>query len=413
MKKLFITLVITLLLTSCNWDQEKNPENISSGNTKIMENSEWQIENTQKPNWKSQHSPLTIQTFSIWENYEKSLVKLNPWMEDDIYLTKIIPQKVKDFYENWNDKNFILDNYSKKEKIYFWIEKTYNWDTYSVLREEKDFSLWKEYIVKKNGKELYRFENTFIYKWIIKNFIINQGNWWLLYQKNRYYSDEEMKKLYNKWITNKAWEEKKILVKNGEEIKNFDTFALTEFDWKIFYFFQKDKNSKISYFYDGKIYKTDFDEIIHDLWGSDENLPFDLQISKGDKMIFWANKNGKLTLNTIEKDFFEDVFFSIWNTWKIKDLEKKLWVKILEKWASWEWMTFMVDEKYKNYILFSIFTEEWKRYNILFEKKWKTWKEIWTWQDINETICKDIEFNHTELINWSMFADCLELYWAG
>lgn len=47
------------------------------------------------------------------------------------------------------------------------------------------------------------------------------------------------------------------------------------------------------------------------------------------------------------------------------------------------------------------------------EKKWKTWKEIWTWQDINETICKDIEFNHEELINWSMFADCLELYWAG
>ncbi|PID34549.1 MAG: hypothetical protein CR971_02680, partial [candidate division SR1 bacterium] len=66
-------------------------------------------------------------------------------------------------------------------------------------------------------------------------------------------------------------------------------------DGKIFYFFQKNKGSKIQFYLDGKIYDTDFDEIIHDRCC--EPGAYNLQISLDGKLAFRGVIGKKFTYN--------------------------------------------------------------------------------------------------------------------
>jgi len=100
----------------------------------------------------------------------------------------------------------------------------------------------------------------------------------------------------------KPWRETNVLVHNGEkQIQNADNFSLYNFNGKTFYFLRKQAGDKLSYFYDGKVYQTDFDEIIEDTMGSDLENAFEpiVDEEKG-FLLFWAKKGEELSVNLLK-----------------------------------------------------------------------------------------------------------------
>ncbi|PIE84953.1 hypothetical protein CSA08_04500 [Candidatus Gracilibacteria bacterium] len=184
---------------------------------------------------------------------------------------KKVDRKNNLFYKNW--KHDRGSNHSKKFG-------TINVDTI----DSKDGYI--QYIVKKGDKELYKSTKTmFIVEEPFKNLVSKGDDWWLLYNEVQRHSNPAMSSL--KFHTR--------LIKNGEEIKYENVFGLSNLDGKLFYFFKKDKNSKIQYYLDGKIYDTNFDEIIHDRCC--EPGAYNLVISLDGRMYFWGINGKQFTYN--------------------------------------------------------------------------------------------------------------------
>lgn len=133
------------------------------------------------------------------------------------------------------------------------------------------------YIVSRDWKELYRWETTFTTQEPYKNFVVDEKwDWWFLYSENL--PLKKNNEVYN-------YTSKNILVHNGKVLDYEDVFELQEFDGKVFYFFEKSRTSKISYYLDGKVFETDFSEIIHDKCC--EPAIFNIDIATDGRIKFW------------------------------------------------------------------------------------------------------------------------------
>lgn len=108
----------------------------------------------------------------------------------------------------------------------------------------------------------------------------------------------------------------------------------------------------------------------------------------------------------IDENIANDEFFIIWKEKPIKDLEKKLDIKLFEDSDSREDIFFSISDLYKNYVMFSITDQSWMGYSTLCKKEWDSWKQIWEGQDISEEACQNIKENYSDIIHWRIFADC-------
>lgn len=81
----------------------------------------------------------------------------------------------------------------------------------------------------KDTEKLLELERNFITQEQFKNLVIDeQGDRWLLYQENYYYSDEELDQLAEQGHNGQPWREKNILFHNGKEIPYEEVFGLYE-----------------------------------------------------------------------------------------------------------------------------------------------------------------------------------------
>ncbi len=197
---------------------------------------------------------------------EKSLSFSNQDAEE---VRKKVNKKQNPFYKNW--KHAKRYDGEKTEKYIFSVQ------------HEKDGVY---YIIKENGKEMYKSTKTFFtVEEAFKNFVVQGDDWRLLYNENK----RNQGILKNKDTTQTR------LIHNGEEVKVANAFALHNLGGKIFYFFKQESNSKIQFYLDGKIYDTEFDEIIHDLCC--EPWAYNLRISLDGRLAFRGVIGEKFTYN--------------------------------------------------------------------------------------------------------------------
>ncbi len=199
-----------------------------------------------------------------------------------------------DFRAEWKHfKELYLSNYKKNEEYTI----SFNNDKYFLQLKEGigENESHISYIVSKNKKQIFEWKTQFLFNEPLRNFIVNADWWWLSYERV---------KSYMKNGKPGADMGKNILVHNGEKLPYYDVIWLQDFNWKTFYFFKKDKTSKIQYYLDGKIFDTDFDEIIHNKCCSYGHL--DESISQDGRITFWGIKNNNISYNQIILPWFDE-----------------------------------------------------------------------------------------------------------
>lgn len=359
MKKIIIPIFCIFIFFSCS----KTDNNPINNNTSINTWSQNISENIKNPD-------LEIKNFKVW-NYEDFDLKTQNFDSITLYKSSFVPNEVFDFTYNMQD---YLDLDAKDEI-------KYENDIYKINQnEEKD-----KYTITKNNEIIFEFPRLFIIKEPLKNFFINDNGWWFLWEKYRYYDDEEMQKF--NW--EKAWEEKTVLVNNWKEIENFESFWLYNFSWKTFYFFKKHENLKIQYYFGWKIYDTNFDYIYHDLTYSDEWKKYNILINENLwKLLFWAKSWDDFSANIInfpienteftKKDCISNLELSILNSENTKEILNSYKNQISQE----TWLIdyyFINEEPRKDYIKLVLVEKHEKNWDIKIipKEKFEINKESW------------------------------------
>ncbi len=211
------------------------------------------------------------------------------------------------------------------------LKVKYNDDIYNITHEEnteypKKSSFNTNYTITKNWETIYTFQVNTITDDPFKNFVVDKYGRRLLYYKNP---------------TEKRTSPQ--LIRNGENFsENYwyrDVFNLTSFwpNQQTFFFYKRNKihnpQWKISYYFDGKTYETQFDEIIHDKCC--EPASFNIKNWKNGEILFRGIQNQQFSynqgkLNTIDKkrkingDWSnEKLTCHYYNYWEDKNTEKQ------------------------------------------------------------------------------------------
>ncbi len=204
-------------------------------------------------------TPKYPKRYDAWEYlWDESLTLDN---EEAQKIREKIDRKNNPFYTNWKHKKVPHDS---KQSGDFRIETI----------DGKDW--YMQYEIKKDGKKLYTSTKTmFLVDDPLRNFVTKWNDWWLLYSENQRPSNPAMSSV--------AFHTR--LIHNWEELNYESAFWLHNVSGKIVYFFKKDKNSKIQYYFDWNIYDTDFDEIIHDRCC--EYAAYNMWVSLDWRVYFW------------------------------------------------------------------------------------------------------------------------------
>ena len=218
--------------------------------------------------------------------------------------------ETEDFYDEIVHAPTTVKSIAKKMNS-FWLSAEYPTDSDIIFSAKKDF--WNDkymitayedsYILEKNGEQILEFPREFILTEPLKNFVVNEEWWWLLYYQIHYYSDEEVDTIFDQtWkYPEKPRIEIPILVHNWKELRYNEIFGLHTFWGKIFYFFREKVESPIQYFYNWKVYKTEFKDIIHNVCGCDEEEGLDIKADEENgKLILWEKNRENLELWLME-----------------------------------------------------------------------------------------------------------------
>lgn len=291
---LCLSFGLSLLLTGC-WLKTGNPS----------QEPQPEIVKQELPD--QEGSPLLLSSTSLG-NYEEILQEvINSEAPCSVCEIKSTPEDIKTLIMQAKQKEQNLPHpetasagtYSEFDFLKAY-DTVYNGDTYRIIPAATGKNLLT---VTLNDQPVFSFERTFITKEPVKNFFVNEAWWWLLYDENSYYDEsnpQDKQEMMAK--QGKPWRETNVLVHNGEkQTQNADNFALYNFNGKTFYFLRKQAWDKLSYFYDGKVYQTDFDEIIEDTMGSDIENAFEpiVDEEKG-FLLFWAKKGEELSVNLLK-----------------------------------------------------------------------------------------------------------------
>lgn len=262
--------MILILLTGCTLLWLKNPISWEGKNT-VTEN---------QVNSKVRFSKI----------FETKSDKLLEWIREikNVYDEIDAPSAIKQIVESVDYSQYEWEHW-ENPKIVFTMKKDFWADKYLIT------AYGDHYILEKNGKQILELPRNFILTEPMKNFVVNEEWWWFLYHKVSNYSDEEAQALFDQtWeYPEKPRRETPTLIHNGKQISYNEIFWLQNFGRKIFYFFREKADSPIKYYYDWKIYETQFKSLIHNTCGCDEEDALDMQADEENgKLIVW-DRNGE------------------------------------------------------------------------------------------------------------------------
>ena len=236
--------MILILLTGCTLLWSKNPISWDGKNT-VTEN---------QVNSKIRFSKI----------FETKSDKLLEWIREikNVYDEIDAPIAIKQIVESVDYSQYEREHPENSE-IVFTMKKDFWADKYLIT------AYGDHYILEKNGKQILELPRNFILTEPMKNFVVNKEWWWFLYHKVSNYSDEEAQALFDQTseYPEQPRRETPILIHNGKEISYNEIFGLQNFGGKIFYFFREKADSSIKYYYDWKIYETQFKSLIHNTCG--------------------------------------------------------------------------------------------------------------------------------------------------
>ena len=226
--------------------------------------------------------------------FETKNDKLLEWIREieDIYDEIDAPSAIKQIVESVDYSQYEREH-RENPKIVFTMKKDFWADKYLIT------AYGDHYILEKNGKQILELPRNFILTEPMKNFVVNEEWWWFLYHKVSNYSDEEAQALFDQtWeYPEKPRRETPTLIHNGKQISYNEIFWLQNFGGKIFYFFREKADSPIKYYYDWKVYETQFKSLIHN--NEEDALDMKADEKKG-KLIVWDRNGENLELWLME-----------------------------------------------------------------------------------------------------------------
>lgn len=267
-----------MTLAGCTWDRAPDWD-LWSGDNKIIHNEQQSA-------------------FRFSKIFETNADEFLGWIREveNIYDEINAPAEIKEIADK-TDNSWYEREHPDNPEIVFSVKKDF-WDDYYNITTYVD-----RYILEKNGEQILELPREFILTEPLKNFVVNEEWWWLLYHKIDHYSDEEAQAIFDQtWkYPEQPRTETPILIHNGKEIRYNEIFGLHNFWGKIFYFFREKSDSPLQYFYDGKTYKTGLKNVIHNTCGCNEEDVLDMKADeeKG-KMILWDRNGENLELWLME-----------------------------------------------------------------------------------------------------------------